>query len=590
MIYSSNSLPFLIAAAKKFRWILCGQILIGICFAIDLSLSPYILKMILDRIPCIASENAIALLWGPATFYVFMSAVSVFMYRLYDWLAFKLVAPLKKYIGIKLMKRMMDHSHHLYQNNFSGSLANKINDVISSVPKLFKIFIEQFFSHTIALMFAVYTQSRVSSKFALALIVWVLIFLIGTLIMSKKAKDLSGTAAEGRSHAAGHIVDILSNMMNVRLFASKKYEVLHLQEVFQESVTSEQTRDWFFMKMYVFQGGSFIIFQSLCLWWLVVGIAQGEISTGDFVLIVTLNISIVSFLWNLSKDIREFAELLGNITQGLALIQSPIELCDAPNATKLVVSKGEIVFDSVQFYYQDAEPLFENKSVTILPGQKVGLVGRSGGGKSTFTGLILRLFDVTSGRILIDGQDIRTVTQDSLHQAIGLIPQDPSLFNRTLMENIRYGRMGASDAEVIEAARRAHAHEFIVDLPKGYETLVGERGTKLSGGQRQRIAIAQAILKNPLILILDEVTSQLDPVTEQHIQESLWELMEGKTSIVIAHRLSTVLHMDRIMVLDGKIVQDGTHEELLQQEGPYRLLWEAQSGGVLPADNYPSIP
>jgi len=215
----------------------------------------------------------------------------------------------------------------------------------------------------------------------------------------------------------------------------------------------------------------------------------------------------------------------------------------------------------------------------------VGLIGYSGSGKTTFANLILRLFDVTTGRILIDGQDIHGVTQESLRCNIAMIPQDTSLFHRALLENVRYGRLQASDEEVIEASKRAHAHEFICDLPSGYEALVGERGIKLSGGQRQRIAIARAILKDSPILILDEATSQLDSITEYNIQESLLELMQRKTTIVIAHRLSTLLRMDRILVFDrGKIIQDGSHADLLKAEGLYRTLWETQSGGFLPKE------
>jgi ATP-binding cassette subfamily B protein len=222
-------------------------------------------------------------------------------------------------------------------------------------------------------------------------------------------------------------------------------------------------------------------------------------------------------------------------------------------------------------------------SVTIPAGQKVGLVGYSGNGKTTFANLILRLFDVTSGRILIDGQDIREVTQESLRAQISLIPQDPFLFHRTLLENIRYGRLDASEQDIITAAQKAHAHEFIAKLPQGYESLVGERGVKLSGGQRQRIAIARAILKNAPILILDEATSQLDSITESKIQDSLWQLMQDKTAIVIAHRLSTLLHMDRILVFgQGKIIEDGTHQDLLAKQGVYKTLWDMQVGGFLP--------
>lgn len=227
--------------------------------------------------------------------------------------------------------------------------------------------------------------------------------------------------------------------------------------------------------------------------------------------------------------------------------------------------------------------MFQNKSVTIEAGQKVGLVGYSGSGKSTFVNLILRLYEVVDGQILIDGQNLSEVTQESLRQAIAMIPQDPTLFHRSLMDNIRYGRTKASDEEVISASKKAHADEFISLLPEGYETLVGERGVKLSGGQRQRIAIARAILKNAPILMLDEATSQLDSITESNIQDSLWELMQGKTTLIVAHRLSTLLHMDRILVFDkGHIVEDGTHAELLNRGGLYKTLWDAQVGGFLP--------
>lgn len=247
----------------------------------------------------------------------------------------------------------------------------------------------------------------------------------------------------------------------------------------------------------------------------------------------------------------------------------------------MLITNGQITFSSVKFHYKGIEPLFQNKSVTIEAGQKVGLVGYSSSGQSTFVNLILRLYDVTDGQILIDGQDIQEVRQDSLREAIAMIPQDPSLFHRSLMENIRYGRIDASDEEVIEAAKRAHAHAFITKLFQMYEFLVGERGVKLSGGQHQRIAIARAILKNAPILILDEATSQLDFLTESTIQESLWELMQDKTTIMIAHCLSTLMHMDRILVL-GKIIEDNTHVKLFEKGGFYRALWDAQVGGFLP--------
>jgi ATP-binding cassette subfamily B protein len=347
-------------------------------------------------------------------------------------------------------------------------------------------------------------------------------------------------------------------------------------------VQKDRTKDWFFLKVHALQGGSFLILQAVCFWWLLEGLVTQTMTPGDFVLVLTLNLRIVETFWNIAKEMRDFWEKTGDVVQGLAVIQVPLEIKDKPNAPQLSVPKGEIVFENVQFQYHGAESLFEHKSVIIKPGQKVGLVGYSGSGKSTFVNLILRLFDVTAGNIKIDGQDIREVTQDSLHEAIAMIPQDPSLFHRSIFENIVYGRRDATNEEVIKAAKRAHAHDFIISLSGGYDTQVGERGVRLSGGQRQRIAIARAILKNAPILILDEATSQLDSVTEGEIQQSLWDLMQHKTSLVIAHRLSTLLSMDRILVFDkGCIVEDGSHQELLNQDGLYKQLWEAQIGGFL---------
>jgi ATP-binding cassette subfamily B protein len=259
------------------------------------------------------------------------------------------------------------------------------------------------------------------------------------------------------------------------------------------------------------------------------------------------------------------------------------EITDLPDARPAVIARGAVELEHVTFAYPGGTTVFEDLSVRIPAGQRVGLVGYSGSGKSTFVSLILRLYEPQSGRVLIDGVDVRQVTQESLHAQLGLIPQDPSLFHRSLMDNIRYGREGASDEEVIDAARKAHAHEFIRNAPGGYAALVGERGIKLSGGQRQRIAIARVVLKNAPILILDEATSSLDSLTERAIQETLSDLMRGRTVLVVAHRLSTISHLDRILVFDGgRIVEDGSHAELLAAGGLYETLWMRQAGGFLP--------
>jgi len=309
------------------------------------------------------------------------------------------------------------------------------------------------------------------------------------------------------------------------------------------------------------------------------------------VMITALTSSLLQTAYNIGQRVPEFYDQLGSARESIATLIVPQTILDRPGAPDLAVPCGAIRFDGVAFAYDSpskdkarlARNVVKNFQLTIPAGQRVGLVGPSGAGKTTLMGLLLRMHDVDEGAIRIDDQDIRDVTQESLRRSIALIPQDTNLFHRGLIENIRYGRPGASDADVESAARRAHAHEFIVELDRGYDTMVGERGIKLSGGQRQRIAIARAILKDAPILLLDEATSALDSHSEHMIQAAMREAMVGKTVIAIAHRLSTVMDMDRLIVLNrGSIVADGSHEQLLRQGGLYAELWNRQSGGFNP--------
>jgi ATP-binding cassette subfamily B protein len=291
---------------------------------------------------------------------------------------------------------------------------------------------------------------------------------------------------------------------------------------------------------------------------------------------------------NLTRRFLEFFEYVGNVANGVDTIVRDHEVIDAPNAKPLQVTQGRIEFRDVCFAYDAEQKVFEHLNVVIEQGQRVGLVGFSGSGKSTFVNLILRNYEPQSGQILIDDQNIADATQDSLHQQVSLIPQDPSLFHRSLKDNIAYGRLDVDDEAIREAARQAHADRFISEMEDGYDSLVGERGVKLSGGQRQRIAIARVMLKDAPILILDEATSSLDSVTEKTIQDNLDSAMGRKTVIAIAHRLSTIAHLDRILVFDqGRIVEDGSHQSLLAREGFYHRLWTMQAGGFLPNEQNP---
>jgi ATP-binding cassette subfamily B protein len=310
------------------------------------------------------------------------------------------------------------------------------------------------------------------------------------------------------------------------------------------------------------------------------------VSVATLVLLVNYSQNILSDLWSIHSIFKSLNRVFGDARELTEILDMKDDVVDEPGAKKLVINKAKINFSNITFKHKDAkEPIFENYSLTIAPGERVGLVGISGSGKTTLTKLLLRFADVDAGEIMIDDQNVRNVTQQSLREAIAYVPQESSLFHRTVFDNIAYGRPGASKEEVLKAAKLANADEFIKKLPDGYETMVGERGVKLSGGQRQRIAIARAILKDAPILVLDEATSALDSESEALIQEALNNLMKGRTSIVVAHRLSTIAGLDKIVVLnDGKIVEQGTHAELLARGGEYQKLWSRQSGAFLDED------
>ncbi|MDR2609344.1 MAG: ABC transporter ATP-binding protein/permease [Rickettsiales bacterium] len=550
-------------------------------------LSPYLIKIIIDRASISDVDDLFRSIATPAISYVLILFLLECMNRLYNYFCeIKMIPNLRKNIVESSTAILLNQDNSYYQNNFSGSLANKVNDLTNYIPDIVQITIDRFVSRALVLGIGIYFLWQVNISFALLMLTWSALFVLSSFLLAGKVTRLADAWSELGSSITGKMVDVFSNIMSVRLFASKYQKRLSLRATHSEAVKAEQRLQWLYTWIFTFYGFLFLIMQILNLYFLIKGRGQGSITAGDFAFVMTVNIAIANFLWMIAKDFSQFSKSWGRITQALRTITVIPEIQDQPDAVDLVIKREEITFNQVHFYYKDAEPIFENKSIIIKSGQKVGLVGYSGSGKSTFVNLILRLYDVKSGKISIDGQDICNVTQDSLHRNIGIIPQDPSLFHRTLMENIRYDRADASDDEVVEAAKRAHAHEFISKLPQGYESLVGERGVKLSGGQRQRIAIARAILKNAPILILDEATSQLDSVTESNIQESLWELMQGKTTIVIAHRLSTLLHMDRILVFDrGKIIEDGTHQALLDKNGMYKALWDAQVGGFLPEES-----
>ncbi|MDB5166471.1 MAG: transporter-related protein [Candidatus Saccharibacteria bacterium] len=390
---------------------------------------------------------------------------------------------------------------------------------------------------------------------------------------------------EARQAMISHYADSIVNIQTIKTFAREQDE-LERHKALARKLQARQSHDWHL----VAKDGSFRIFYLLAfetifilltIW--LVDRDPSLLATGIFAFSYTITLS--NRLFAVGSMVRGFEESLLQAEPISRALNEDHEVKDAPDASKLAVAAGAVRFSDVEFHYADSSAenvVFERLNLDIRPGEKVGLVGPSGGGKSTITKLLLRFEDIQRGTIEIDGQDIAQVTQQSLRDAIAYVPQESLLFHRTIKENIGYGRPDASDADIIRAAKDAVAHEFIMGLPDGYETIVGERGIKLSGGQRQRIAIARAILKDAPIIVLDEATSALDSESEVAIQNALWRLMEGRTAIVIAHRLSTIQRMDRIVVLDkGDISEQGSHKDLLKSEGLYARLWAHQSGGFM---------
>jgi len=477
---------------------------------------------------------------------------------------------------------LQHHSHRYLTNDFAGALAHRISETSLGVSQTLWSVIFDFWPTAITFAVAIVMLGSAHRELAELVGAWAVVFIGASFWLATRARPYAVKAAATRSDTTGKVVDSVANLTSTRLFARLDFERRYLDEQLRKELRAVRKSSWYSERVRWFQYSAAallkiaVVYLALRLW------RQGQISVAEFVVAATTALLIINEARNLSRRFLEFFEYIGNVTNGVQTIIRPHEIVDAPAATPVRVSRGSIEFHDVSFAYSPDQPIFTHLNVTIPAGQRVGLVGYSGSGKSTFVSLILRMYDPQGGEIRVDGRDIRALTQESLHAQLSLIPQDPNLFHRSLLENIRYGRLEATDEEVVEAARKAHAHDFIVRSKDKYASLVGERGVKLSGGQRQRIAIARVVLKNAPILILDEATSSLDSVTEQAIQETLEEVMKGKTVIVVAHRLSTIAHLDRILVFDeGRIVEDGSHAELLSRGGAYQRLWSRQAGGFL---------
>ncbi|TFH90093.1 ABC transporter ATP-binding protein [Vibrio ouci] len=483
---------------------------------------------------------------------------------------------------------LLKQSLNFYQDDFAGRVATKVMQTSLAVRETVMKSMDVFVYVSVYFTSIVVLLAQADWRLMIPMVVWLCCYIAIQIYFVPKLKSVASEQADARSTMTGRIVDSYTNIATVKLFSHSKRETEYaekgmngfLDTVYRQMrlVTGFDIAVEITNYVLVFSIGALSIF----LW------MDGSISIGAIAIAIALALRINGMSMWIMWEVGALFENMGTVVDGMKTLSKPIDIQDKPNAKPIVVEQGGIEFDNVSFHYGDKEKgVISNLNLNIKPGEKVGLVGRSGAGKSTLVNLLLRFHDVESGKIKIDGQVISDVTQDSLRSKIGMVTQDTSLLHRSIRDNILYGNPDASEEDLLRATKQAHAHEFIETLNDpfgnvGYDAQVGERGVKLSGGQRQRIAISRVLLKDAPLLILDEATSALDSEVEAAIQESLNELMQGKTVIAIAHRLSTIAAMDRLIVLDkGEVVEQGTHQELVQSGGIYAQLWAHQTGGFI---------
>lgn len=470
-----------------------------------------------------------------------------------------------------------------YANRFTGTITKNILAFARRYENFFDTLVFEIVSQLFPALFAAIILAFISPWLSAVLATMLILggFIITPLV--KKRMKMVKEREDAHAKMAGHISDVISNIAAIKAFGAEESErKVHNKNV--GNYIEKARRSWNYQNNRIDMVISPIYVATNVLGLVIVlHLGVSDDAKASLFIAFSYFANVTRFLWSFNGVYRRLEEAVTDASLFVNYILSPTQVIDAENAKKMQLRNGHIVFDNVIFTHPEGrDALFKNFVLDVQPGQKVGLVGHSGAGKSTIVNLLLRFMDIDSGKIIIDDQDISQVTQQSLHQSIAFVPQEPLLFHRTLRDNIAYGKPHATDAEILEAAKQAHALEFIEQLPEGFDTLVGERGVKLSGGQRQRVAIARAILKDAPILVLDEATSALDSESEKLIQAALERLMKNRTSIVVAHRLSTIAKLDRIIVLDqGTIAEDGSHSELLAKQGIYAKLWNHQSGGFI---------
>jgi len=554
-------------------------LLVTVATGLD-SFQPWVLKRLFDLLERYAATTAVIQYFLPViVLLVFVKVGGWFCWRSMAFINNRFQPVVMRDLEQTAFEYLLGHSHQFFADNFAGSLVRRVGRLSRAFEQLADEVTFSFVPVIVVLVSGVIGLAIQFPLLSVAFVAWIVVFFAFNWWAAKWAVVADIERAKFDSEVGGSLADAVSNAVTIKLFPAFAYEAKRFGEVVGRYARA-QTRSWDRHEViFAVQSALMIVIETGFMTFGIMLWIDGKLSLGDLAFIQSYLVIVFGKLWSIGRSFRHVFDSMADGKEMVEILQTPHAVRDARGAHSLRVRQGKIEFKNVWFGF-GKRMILERFSFSVAPREKIAIVGPSGAGKSTITKLLFRFYDVKKGKVLIDGQSVAQVTQDSLRENISLVPQEPVLFHRTLIENIRYGRRDATDAEVIEAARRAHCHEFIGSLPDGYNTYVGERGVKLSGGERQRVAIARAILKNAPILVLDEATSSLDSESESLIQDALHELMRDKTVIVIAHRLSTIMEMDRIVVIEeGHVTATGTHRQLLRERGTYFKLWNIQAGG-----------
>lgn len=565
---------------------------VGILLSVPLTvltsqyLPPLILANVLNRLSKhdFQPHHAWASFGGDIGLYAIFIILGGLLWRVVDYFDWELEGKVERDLAQRVFRHLMSQSADFHANHFGGSLVSQNNKLLGGYIRMADTTVFQVLPMLASMLWATVILAGRAPLFTALLLSFSVLYIVSSFFVTRRVRRLGAAHAEAESEQTGKLADNITNVMAVKSFAGSEYERRQFARTTETTRARLMTFGHASQQQQLFFGTFINVISAMSLLMAVIGVMTFGANLATVFLILSYTSSIVSQLFSFSNNsLRNYNRSFGDAADMVEILQLTPEVQDPVSPEKSRIRKGVIEFKDVTFTHNGADDaLFDRLNLEIKSGEKVGLVGHSGSGKTTFTRLLLRFSDIDGGEVLIDGQNIAHIAQDDLRSQIAYVPQEPLLFHRTIRENIAYGRTGASEKDVLEAARKANADGFIKQLPHGYDTLVGERGVKLSGGQRQRIAIARAILKDAPILLLDEATSSLDSESEALIQDALRKLMQGRTAIIIAHRLSTIQKMDRIVVLDnGKIAEQGSHAELLKSKGTYAKLWQHQSGGFI---------